>query len=72
MFMSLGTYVIVANSCSVFSKKDDDDDDYRDRIWHHKIANDVYAKAYSYRDYGFRKEFILVDKDHYKLRTQGL
>lgn len=72
MFMSLGTYVIVANSCSVFSKKDDDDDDYRDRIWHHKIADDVYAKAYSYRDYGFRKEFILLIKITINRELRGL
>lgn len=72
MFMSFGTYVIVVDGCGVYPKKDDDEDDCRDRIWYHKIASGVYAKAYDYNDYGFRKEFILVDENHYKLRTQGL
>lgn len=70
MFMSFGTYVIVVAGCGVYPKKDNDDP--RDRIWHHKIASGVYAKAYDYNDYGFKKEFILVDENHYKLRTQGL
>lgn len=69
MFMSLGTYIIVANSCGIFPEKDDDD---WGRIWHHQIAPSIYVKSYSTSDCGFQKEFILVDENHYKLRTRGL
>lgn len=41
-------------------------------LWYKSIGSGIYAKVYPYSEHGFKKEFILVDEYHYKLRTLGI